>query len=177
MIFTTRRSSYKLSATYRRHLLGKLCISNGQMVAISLLIYKNKQLEVLIIIYSETCVRKSPSRLTLNSGWCGKSCLSYKGTCHVILLAKLHDMYLYKTTTFQHQPLKSISKVAFLHRFYCTLGIILNLKVCACYIYRCQNVGFASRAMCQIKSCILRNSSKQILHICMVRTYHTKASY
>ena len=26
----------------------------------------------------------------------GKSCLSYKGTCHVILLAKLYDMYLYK---------------------------------------------------------------------------------
>ena len=24
--------------------------------------------------------------------------LSYKDTCHVILLAKLHDMYLYKTT-------------------------------------------------------------------------------
>ena len=30
--------------------------------------------------------------------------LSYKGTCHVILLAKLHDMYLYKTATFPHQP-------------------------------------------------------------------------
>ena len=53
------------------------------------------------------------------SGWCGKDCLSYKGTCHVILLAtKLHDMYLYKTTTFAHQPLKSTSKVAFLHRFH-----------------------------------------------------------
>ena len=24
---------------------------------------------------------------------------AYKGTCHVILLAKLHDMYLYKTVT------------------------------------------------------------------------------
>ena len=69
--------------------------------------------------YSKTCVSKPPSRLTLNSGWCGKSCLSYKGTCHVILLAKLHDMYLYKTTTFSHQPLRSISKVAVLHRFYC----------------------------------------------------------
>ena len=69
--------------------------------------------------YSKTCVRELPSRLTLNSGWCGKSCLSYKGTCHVILLAKLHDMYLYKTTTFPHQPLRSISKVAVLHRFYC----------------------------------------------------------
>ena len=69
--------------------------------------------------YSKTCVREPPSRLTLNSCWCGKSCLSYKGTCHVILLAKLHDMYLYKTITFPHQPLKSISKVAVLHRFYC----------------------------------------------------------
>ena len=28
--------------------------------------------------------------------------LSYKGTCHVILLAKLHDMYLYKTDNFFH---------------------------------------------------------------------------
>ena len=27
-------------------------------------------------------------------------------------------MYLYKTTTFPHQPLRSISKVAVLHRFY-----------------------------------------------------------
>ena len=70
-------------------------------------------------VYSKTCVREPPSRLTLNSGWCGKSCLSYKGTCHVILLAKLHDMYLYTTTTFPHQPLKSVSKVAVLHRFYC----------------------------------------------------------
>ena len=74
--------------------------------------------------YSETCVREPPSRLTLNSGWCGKSCLSYKGTCHVILLAKLHDMYLYKTTTFPHQPLKSISKVAVWHRFYCTFFFV-----------------------------------------------------
>ena len=52
-----------------------------------------------------------------------KRCLSYKGTCHVILLAKLHDMYLYKTATFPHQPLKSISKVAFLHRFNCNKNI------------------------------------------------------
>ena len=74
----------------------------------------------LTCAYSKTCVREPPSRLTLNSGWCGKSCLSYKGTCHVILLAKLHDLYLYKTTTFTHQPLRSISKVALLHRFYCT---------------------------------------------------------
>ena len=75
------------------------------------------------LMYSKTCVREPPSRLILNSGRCGKSCLSYKGTCHVILLAKLHDMYLYKTTTFPHQPLRSISKVAVLHRFYCSLNI------------------------------------------------------
>ena len=48
--------------------------------------------------------------------------LSYKGACHVILLAKLHDMYLYKTDTFFHinHYLKSVSKVALLHRFHCT---------------------------------------------------------
>ena len=43
--------------------------------------------------YSETCVREPPLRLSLLVGverW-----LSYKGTCHVILLAKLHDMYLF----------------------------------------------------------------------------------
>ena len=78
--------------------------------------------------YSKTCVREPPSRLTLNSGWCGKSCLSYKGKCHVILLAKLHDMYLYKTTTFPHQPLKSISKVAVLHRFYCTCFTLTTIQ-------------------------------------------------
>ena len=45
----------------------------------------------------------------------------HKGACHVILLlAKLVDMYLYMTATFPHQPLKSLSKVAFLHRFHCT---------------------------------------------------------
>ena len=72
--------------------------------------------------YSKTCVREPPSRLILNSGWCGKRCLSYKGTCHVILLAKLHDMFFCKTSTFPHQPLKSISKVAVLHRFYCIVS-------------------------------------------------------
>ena len=47
--------------------------------------------------------------------------LSYKGTCQVILLAKLHDMYFYKTDNFFHinHYLKSVSKVALLHRFYC----------------------------------------------------------
>ena len=85
--------------------------------------------------YSKTCVREPPSRLTLNSGWCGKSCLSYKGTCHVILLAKLHDMYLYKTTTFPHQPLRSISKVAVLHRFYCRFVNTMTLQLCTCAQY------------------------------------------
>ena len=47
-----------------------------------------------------------------------KRYLSYKGIWYVILLAKLHDMYLYKTDTFPHLPIKSISKVAFLHRFH-----------------------------------------------------------
>ena len=50
--------------------------------------------------YSKTCVRQPPLKLTLVvdvERW-----LSYKGTCHVILLAKLHDMYLYKTDNFFH---------------------------------------------------------------------------
>ena len=49
-------------------------------------------------LYSETCVRKPPLRLTLVND--AEKWLSYKGTCHVILLAKLHDMCLYKTNTF-----------------------------------------------------------------------------
>ena len=69
--------------------------------------------------YSKTCVRQPPLKLTLVvdvERW-----LSYKETCHVILLAKLHDMYLYKTDNFFHinHYLKSVSKVALLHRFYC----------------------------------------------------------
>ena len=51
---------------------------------------------------SETCVREPPLRLTLVVDV--ESWLSYKGTCHVILLAKLHDKYLYKTATFLYQP-------------------------------------------------------------------------
>ena len=51
-------------------------------------------LNILVLIldkvhYSKTCVRKPPLKLTLVVAverW-----LSYKGTCHVILLAKLHD--------------------------------------------------------------------------------------
>ena len=34
-------------------------------------------------------------------------------------------MYLYKTTTFPHQPLRSISKVTVLHRFYCTHIVLI----------------------------------------------------
>ena len=59
-------------------------------------------------MYSKTCVRQPPLKLTLVvdvERW-----LSYKGTCHVILLAKLHDMYLYKTDNFfPHQPLFKVS--------------------------------------------------------------------
>ena len=58
--------------------------------------------------YSKNCVRQPPLKLTLVvdvERW-----LSYKGTCHVILLAKLHDMYLYKTGNFfPHQPLFKVS--------------------------------------------------------------------
>ena len=68
--------------------------------------------------YSKTCVRQPPLKLTVLDveRW-----LSYKGTCYVILLAKLHDMYLYKTDNFFHinHYLKSVSNVALLHRFYC----------------------------------------------------------
>ena len=53
-------------------------------------------------MYSKTCVRQSPLKLTLVVD----AERSYKGTCHVILLAKLHDMYLYKTDNFfPHQQL------------------------------------------------------------------------
>ena len=51
------------------------------------------------MVYSKTCVRQPPLKLTLVvdvERW-----LSYKGTCHVILLAKLHDMYLYKTHNYR----------------------------------------------------------------------------
>ena len=67
-----------------------------------------------------TCVRQPPLNLTLVvdvERW-----LSYKGTYHVILQAKLHDMYVYKIDNFFHinHYLKSVSKVALLQRFYCT---------------------------------------------------------
>ena len=51
-------------------------------------------------MYSKTCVRQPPLKLTLVVDV--ERGLSYKGTCHVILLAKLHDMYLYKTDNFFH---------------------------------------------------------------------------
>ena len=54
-------------------------------------------------IYSKTCVREPPLTLTSNSGWCGKGVCLIK-VRHVILLAKLHDLYLYKAATFPHQP-------------------------------------------------------------------------
>ena len=84
-----------------------------------------------IFKYSKTCVRQPPLKLPLAvdvERW-----LSYKGTCHVILLAKLHDIYLYKTDTFFHinHCLKSISKVALFHRFYCML------EMCACFRRAC----------------------------------------
>ena len=73
-----------------------------------------------IQIYSKTCVRQPPLKLTLVVDV--KRWLSYKGTCHVNVLAKLHDMYLYKTDNFFHinRYFKSVSKRALLHRFYCT---------------------------------------------------------
>ena len=75
---------------------------------------------------AKTCVRQPPLKLTLVvdvERW-----LSYKGTCHVILLAKLHDMYLYKAHNFFHinHYLKSVSKVALLHRFYCMCPLFCN---------------------------------------------------
>ena len=55
---------------------------------------------MLIRPYSKTCVRQPPLKLT--SVVDVEKWLSYKGTCHIILLAKLHDMYLYKTDNFFH---------------------------------------------------------------------------
>ena len=84
---------------------------------------QNHEKSDYFVLYSKTCVRQPPLKLTLVvdvERW-----LSYKGTCRVILLAKLHDMYLYKTDNFFHSNhyLKSVWKVALLHRFYCTKGL------------------------------------------------------
>ena len=80
--------------------------------------------------YIKTCVRQPP--LKLNSVVDVEMWLSYKGTCHVILLAKLHDMYIYKTDNFFHTNhyLKSISKVALLHRFYCSMNWVSTVCIC-----------------------------------------------
>ena len=69
-------------------------------------------------LYSKICVRQPPLKLTLLVDV--ERRLSYKGTCHVILLAKLHGMYLYKTDNFFHinHYLNAVSKVALLHRVY-----------------------------------------------------------
>ena len=71
--------------------------------------------------YSETCVRKPPSRLTLVvdvERW-----QSYKGTCHVILLvSKITWRTFIKQPPFHiNHYLKSVSQVALLHRFHCGL--------------------------------------------------------
>ena len=89
--------------------------------------------------YSKTCVRQPPLKLTLMVNverW-----LSYKDTCHVILLAKLHDMYLYKTTTFFriNHYLKSVSKVALLHRFYCTCNDLKTTSNQRCFYVKTLN--------------------------------------
>ena len=88
---------------------------------------RGKNVLEYILQYSKTCVRQPPLKLTLVvdvERW-----LSYKGTCHVILLAKLHDMYLYKTDNFFHinHYLKLVLKVALLHRFYCSRKVPFNL--------------------------------------------------
>ena len=52
----------------------------------------------IYLVYSKTCVTQPPLKLTFVvdvERW-----LSYNSTCHVILLAKLYDMYLYKTDNF-----------------------------------------------------------------------------
>ena len=88
--------------------------------------------EIKKILYSKICVRQPPLKLTLVVDV--ERCLSYKGTCHVILLAKLHDMCLYKTDNFFHinHYLKSVSKVALLHRFYC---IIASMWILPLYVF------------------------------------------
>ena len=95
--------------------------------------------------YSKTCVRQPPLKLTLVvdvERW-----LSYKGTYHVILLAKLHDMYLYKTDNFFHinHYLKWVSKAALLHRFDCMSILITfvdSLSVAQLVHLHCQSWAF-----------------------------------
>ena len=84
----------------------KLCCIRTLLDAVS---------KVKFTYYSKTCVRQPPLKLTLAVDV--ERRLSYNG----YMLAKLHDMYLYKTDNFFHinHYLKSVSKVALLHRFYC----------------------------------------------------------
>ena len=62
--------------------------------------------------------------------------LFYKGTCHVIVLAKLHDMYLYKTDNFFHinHYLKSVSKVAISYTgftvYQTIIGVVFSTHIC-----------------------------------------------
>ena len=58
---------------------------------------------------------------------------TYKGTCHVILLAKLHDMYLYKTVTFPHQP--SLFKVFLRGRTLTQVSLHVNQTLLIYLIY------------------------------------------
>ena len=53
-------------------------------------------------------------------------------------------MCLYKTATVTHQSLKSISKVAFLHRFHCSLNI-LKSGVSLCSKRLCLSWGFTAQ--------------------------------
>ena len=63
--------------------------------------------------------------------------LSYKGTCHIILLAKLHDMYRYKTATFhinhksESQRWFSYTDFTVLRSFLC----IVCVRVCISIIH------------------------------------------
>ena len=75
-------------------------------------------------------------------------------------------MYLYKTSTFPHQPLKSVSKVAFLHRFYCTF-----LPYCFRSLSKISFLRILLSAhMCQLPSC---NS----LLTCLILLHSTFCSY
>ena len=64
------------------------------------------------------CIREPTLRLTLMVDM--ERWLSYKGTCHVILLADRHIFHI-------NYCLKSVSKVALLHRFHCCVFIFFVL--------------------------------------------------
>ena len=72
--------------------------------------------------------------------------LSYKGTCHVILLAKLHDMFIYKTDNFFHinHYSISVSKVALLHRFHCIVLSTKNVAITLIALRKHINNGISS---------------------------------